>query len=315
MSNTTVYPNNTPFTPLPIPNGKAHDLTGKTFQKLTALGLSGRAKNGNLIWRCVCSCPAGNQKDVRGAALKNGSNKSCGCLARQAAADRVTHGYSRTKTYNSWTAMKQRCLNHNHDAYGRYGGAIPPVTIDPPWMKFGNFLADMGERPEGKTLHRMDNANVYSKKTCIWADQQTQARERKNSHIISLDGERLCAAEGARKLSISAGHLYKALRGGLSIEEYLRTREPQPMFTANEQPNYNSPETRREIASCLQVIYEIAPMLFSVDDVAKAIEKCQRQTYRLMKDESTPSVEVARRMYSFSAKIMAEHRFILHVAA
>lgn len=84
--------------------------------------------------------------------------------------------YPRTPTYRSWDSMKQRCLNKNNVAYNRYGGA--GITVCTSWLDYSNFLKDMGERPKGKTLDRIDGTKGYYKENCRWA---TVSEQRRNS--------------------------------------------------------------------------------------------------------------------------------------
>ena len=90
----------------------------------------------------------------------------------------VKHGMYRTPTYRSWDGMKQRCLNPKATGYSRYGGA--GVTVCDAWLTFGNFLADMGERPEGTTLDRIDPTRGYEPGNCRWATRSVQNRNRPN---------------------------------------------------------------------------------------------------------------------------------------
>lgn len=91
------------------------------------------------------------------------------------------HGmsYPPTKTYNSWYGMKRRCLDKNYTRYKDWGGR--GIKVCDRWLDFQNFLEDMGERPEGTTLNRIDNDKDYCKDNCVWSSYQEQARNRKNS--------------------------------------------------------------------------------------------------------------------------------------
>ena len=83
----------------------------------------------------------------------------------------------RSRTYASWTMMKQRCYNKNNVSFPRYGGS--GVTVCERWEQFINFLADMGERPAGKTLDRIDRTGDYEPGNCRWATPKEQAANRK----------------------------------------------------------------------------------------------------------------------------------------
>lgn len=95
----------------------------------------------------------------------------------------LIHGMSRRKnrpptpTYQSWRAMKTRCTTKTSSQYHRYGGA--GISICSEWLTFENFLADMGERPPGTSIDRIDNTKGYFKENCRWATAKTQARNRK----------------------------------------------------------------------------------------------------------------------------------------
>jgi hypothetical protein len=94
-------------------------------------------------------------------------------LARKA----TRHGLAGSPTYSSWAAMKQRCLNQNHPKYRNWGGR--GIAVCDRWLKFENFLADMGERPVGKTLDRINNDGDYEPGNCRWATPAQQVANRR----------------------------------------------------------------------------------------------------------------------------------------
>ena len=83
----------------------------------------------------------------------------------------------RSPTYHSWNAMVQRCRNPKHRSFKDYGAR--GISFDPSWCVFSRFYADMGERPEGTTLDRIDCNENYSKANCRWADSSTQNLNRR----------------------------------------------------------------------------------------------------------------------------------------
>jgi hypothetical protein len=148
------------------------DITGHRFGRLVAI--SHISFQG---WLCRCDC--GNETIVQGPNLRNGNSKSCGCLRVELAISRATkHGHAKkTATYSSWQAMIKRCTNPNTWSWKHYGGR--GITVCDRWRySFENFLADMGEKPEGLTLDRINNELGYSPENCRWATPAEQFRNR-----------------------------------------------------------------------------------------------------------------------------------------
>lgn len=128
-------------------------------------------------------------------------------------------GLSKTKTYICWSSMKQRCYNSKTIAYKYYGKK--GIGVCARWMKFENFLVDMGEKPEGLTLDRFDNKKWYSPENCRWATkEQQQLNKGKKQTLITFNNMTLNMSEWARKYNINEGTFYwRMLTRKLPIEK------------------------------------------------------------------------------------------------
>lgn len=165
---------------------------------LLAVEHSGFTKRGAAMWLCKCNC--GREKRISGATLRNGRSQSCGCR-NGAGAPKHGHTCKRAKymspTYHTWCGMKQRCDNPNAFAYEYYGGR--GISYPAKWKAFVGFLEDMGERPEGMTLDRIDNDAGYSKENCRWATKAEQGANKRNTIFVQDEEERLSLRAYARK--------------------------------------------------------------------------------------------------------------------
>jgi hypothetical protein len=143
---------------------------GERYGRLTVRAYAGQPRR-ERRWLCECDC--GEMVEVGTGSLRSGNTRSCGCLRRDTNTARLTtHGASKTRTYASWKTMLQRCDDENHVAFSYYGGR--GITVCERWRSFENFLADMGKRPEGKTLDRIDPDGNYEPSNCRWATYKEQ---------------------------------------------------------------------------------------------------------------------------------------------
>ena len=132
----------------------------------------------------------------------------------------TTHGMSFTSTYNIWSAMKRRCDNSNVKNYQDYGGR--GITYCERWSKFENFLEDMGEKPEGYSIERVENSGPYCKENCRWATSLEQGRNKRNNIPVTLKGETKTLKEWSILLNVPYKVAHQRIkRDGYTPEEAL----------------------------------------------------------------------------------------------
>jgi hypothetical protein len=166
------------------------DMTGKRFGRLTVVCRAPKQHGSTrAFWSVRCEC--GKEFVLVGQKMRRGHTKSCGCLRIDRTIERSTvHGHANrgefSHTYKSWAAMNNRCMNKSHPAYDRYKN----LGITSRWRGeegFLNFLIDMGERPQGMSLDRIDNAGGYSPDNCRWATWSQQMANRRMRGVPSLN--------------------------------------------------------------------------------------------------------------------------------
>ena len=111
-----------------------------------------------------------------------------------------------TRTFTSWVQMRSRCRNPKDPYFHRYGGR--GIRVCKRWMRFENFVIDMGIRPSGKSLDRIDNEKNYSKTNCRWSTPREQASNKSTNRRISFNGETMILKDWARKLGIDNSTLW-----------------------------------------------------------------------------------------------------------
>lgn len=175
----------------------ALELTGQRFGRLRVVE---RAENRghHVRWRCICDC--GAESIVGVDQLRSGDTQSCGCLHREvssrigkryishATASLVKHGATRngrvTPEYSSWAGMVARCENPRHIGFERYGAR--GISVCPRWRgSFEAFLEDMGSRPVGCSIDRIDNDSNYEPGNCRWATHKEQRANQRRAMAVA----------------------------------------------------------------------------------------------------------------------------------
>lgn len=159
------------------------DITGQKFGRLFAIKDTGKRNVRKVVWRCLCEC--GSFTEVTGRDLRSGHTRSCGCLRSEVVLQPIKHGHcSRngyTKIYRVWQNMLQRCNDSCHPGYLNYGGR--GIKVCDQWKDFRVFLEDMGKRPEGLTIDRIDNDGNYEPGNCRWVTSQENCRNTRRSKL------------------------------------------------------------------------------------------------------------------------------------
>lgn len=188
-------------------------------------------------YSAMCRCACGKESSIPYRSLLSGHTRSCvPCSGERIAAARTTHGHSprnseRSRTYRTWANMRTRCSNPNTSVYKHYGGR--GISVCPQWSTFAGFLVDMGERPEGTSLDRIDVNGNYEPNNCRWATNRQQGTNRRDNRIIEFNGRSQTLSEWAEETGIPYSLLQARLnRLKWSVERSLTT----PVTHQNRRP-------------------------------------------------------------------------------
>lgn len=193
------------------------DLTGHRFGRLVVEMRSGTSR-GQAVWQCLCDC--GTHKNIVGYTLRRGLSQSCGCLQKdRTRAVKTKHGGRKSALYKQWHAMIDRCHSPANPAFKDYGAR--GIEVCARWRDFGKFRDDMGERPAGMSIDRIDNSKGYEPGNCVWATPHRQARNKRSNVVLRLGDREMCLTDWAAHLGLSRGALRGRLRRGWPIERVL----------------------------------------------------------------------------------------------
>jgi len=200
---------------------RVNRFVGMKYGRLTAIRYAG-TKSGKQVFEWKCDC--GATKIIGTYNVTSGITKSCGCIQREVTAKRSTvHGLSprsgKHPITTAWAGMLDRCENPKGGNWSNYGGR--GITVCERWHKSSNFIEDMlpSWKP-GLELERNDNSKGYSKENCRWATRTEQNRNKRNLHLLTVNGRTAPISVWASELSPSNMDLiYVRLRRGWTPEQ------------------------------------------------------------------------------------------------
>lgn len=192
---------------------------GQRFGRLLILS-EVRKSPGHAHFTCQCDC--GRITMGRDDHIRHGRKRSCGCLNEELKKARVKHGgvLGNPQEYRVWCGLRSRCLNSSNPAFSRYGGR--GIKVCERWNDFANFLADMGPRPPGKSLDRINNDGDYEPRNCRWATAKEQSRNRRSNVVLEFRGERMIVSEWAERIGCTNEALFHRIARKQPVEKILR---------------------------------------------------------------------------------------------
>lgn len=195
------------------------DLTGKVFGNWTVIR-RGRNIGKQVAWICKCSC--GITRLVQGTSLKTGKSTSCGC--KSIGLNHKTHGESKTRLFNIWVLMRQRCNNPHNRAYKFYGEK--GVLVCREWNKFEPFRdwALSHGYKEGLSIDRIDVNGNYEPSNCRWIPQKEQTKNMTRNINVTINGKTQCLSEWVKHFDLPYNTVYNRIKHyGWTPEKALST--------------------------------------------------------------------------------------------
>lgn len=207
---------------------KPLDLLNKRFGRLIVIKRFDNNIYGKSRWLCKCDCE--KITIVQGVHLCDGQTKSCGCLLREHAKimglKNIQHGHKRmgkkTKLYDVWGSLIQRCTNPNSKQWKDYGGR--GITVCKRWLKFEYFNEDMRKDWRfGLQIERRNNDEGYCEENCYWATRREQNRNKRNNRLLDLNGKIQCVTVWSQEMNLSIQTILWRINNGWPTEKALLT--------------------------------------------------------------------------------------------
>lgn len=200
--------------------GQYEDITGKKFNRLTALEYAGQGNRRRTYWLCQCDC--GNKVKVQTVHLKSGHTTSCGCRLQEVKDNignvNYKNGLSQSRLYFAYHNMINRCFRENNYEYSNYGER--GITVCDEWkdrtkngfVNFANWALNNGFK-DNLTLDRINVNGNYEPSNCRWVDLLTQANNKRKTRKIKINGQVDTVSNWSRKLNVSYWNLLNYSKG------------------------------------------------------------------------------------------------------
>lgn len=131
----------------------------------------------------------------------------------------ITHGMRKHPMYNTWVSMRQRCSDPKYHRWDRYGGR--GIKVCERWLEFENFLEDMGVRPKGTCIDRIDNDGDYEPGNCRWATRAEQCNNRRSNRWHTVNGATKNTTQWARDSGLSVHAVRMRINNGETMSQAL----------------------------------------------------------------------------------------------
>ena len=200
---------------------KIIDLKGQRFGCLKVLSMAGERKFGKVVWLCKCDC--GNLHKVISCNLKNGSTVSCGCVNKaRVLKGNYKHGMHKSRIYNIYICMKERCFNPKATSYKDYGGR--GITIFPEWLGENGFInfykwSLANGYSDKLSIDRIDSNGNYEPNNCRLETSKTQNNNTRKNRVIYYGGQSHSVSEWAEIMGINRSTLNSRLNKGFPLQE------------------------------------------------------------------------------------------------